>query len=153
MEVTCCKKDPSEQQIMSWKEKEVWKQWQKQAKGDQVDRVPIRRMVTGNMVPAAGKANVWDGQHMTNPDISYFTGSSAIWCTMVCYKATHTFWPCKYANALDVLITTTCLDTDQEWTHGTQVDIGSILKPFAEKTRSFMQDVVCQSDMNRITES
>lgn len=55
---------------------------QKQANGNQADRAPVRRMAAGEEGPAAAKASVRDGRSMTNPSISYFTGSSAIMCTV-----------------------------------------------------------------------
>lgn len=68
---------------MYWKEKEVQdvgRQKQKQPNGNQVDQVPMRRTVAGDMGPAAAKSSVQDGQHVTNPSISYFTCSSTVPC-------------------------------------------------------------------------
>jgi len=41
-------------------------------------QVPIRRTAAGDVGPAAAKASVRAGQHMTNPSISCFTGFSSI---------------------------------------------------------------------------
>lgn len=40
--------------------------------------VSVRRAAEANVSPEAAKAILWDGQCMTNPSMSSFTGSSAV---------------------------------------------------------------------------